>query len=104
MSGIKRLLISLTGGIFVPFGYFLLIVPSIELSKSSTLAATLFMPLAWPKVLYIFLFGSAGSQTTNILFLIVCNVIMYGLITYAVLFALLREKSPPEMPPPPPQF
>jgi hypothetical protein len=104
MSGIKRLLISLTGGILVPFSYFLLIFPFIELTQSQALGAVLLMPLIWPRVLCILLFGPAGDQTTYVLFTIVCDIILYGLITYAVLLALYREKRQLEPPPPPPQF
>lgn len=104
MSGIKRLLISVTGGILVPFSYFLLIFPLIELIKSQALGAVLLMPLIWPRVLYILLFGSAGNQTTYVMFTIVCDVILYGLITYAVLLALFGKKPQLKPPPPPPQF
>ena len=100
----KRLLISLTGGILLPFGYFLLIVPFIELTKSLTIGRVLLIPLVWSSFLYLLLFGSEGSQTTYVLFTVVCDVILYGLITYAVLFALQREKPQPKLPPPPPQF
>jgi hypothetical protein len=104
MSGIKRLLISLTGGILVPFSYLLLIVPFIELTRSQAIGAVLLMPLIWPRVLCILLFGPARNQTTYLLFTIICDVILYGLITYAVLLALYREKPRLEPPPPPPQF
>lgn len=108
MSGIERLLVSLAGGILVPFGYFLLILPLVELTGSlgfsMALHQVLFMPLFWPQYLYIFLFGLTGNQTINILFLVACNIILYGLITYAVLSALYRKRVQPELPPPPPQF
>jgi hypothetical protein len=104
MSGIKRLLVSLTGGILVPFSYFLLIVPFIELTRNQALGAVLLMPLVWPRVICILLFGPAENQTTYMLVTIVCDVILYGLITYGVLLALYRERPRLEPPPPPPQF
>lgn len=104
LSGIKRLLVSLIGGILLPFSYFLLVVPLIELFRSKTIGALLLMPLVWPSVLYIFLFGATKNQAINVLFTIICDVILYGLVTYGVLLALHKERERPEAPPPPPQF
>lgn len=104
MSDAKRWVISLAGGILVPFGYLLLIIPFIELFKSLAIGTLLLLPLIWPRFLYIYLFGLRGNQVIFVLFIIICDIILYTLITYAVTHKLCREKPRPVLPPPPPQF
>jgi hypothetical protein len=93
MASIKKLVISLVGGIIVPFSYLLIAAPLADNIDSPAIQLLLLMPLVWP-----------GYLWSNLTFLIVCDILLYGLITYAVFQAVTKEAVRPPPPPPPPRF
>jgi hypothetical protein len=68
------------------------------------------MPFGWPRPLWIFLMGRQPTENDilgGIIFLAVCNTMLYGVIAYAALLLLSvfrRKKVSYDSPPPPENF
>lgn len=104
---LKRLLLSVVLGFLLPLSYAIILS---EASDRTGKTAPEFMraPFGWPRPLWIFLMGrqpSEGDLITGVIFLALCNIALYGAITYAVLLALsmVRRKRAVNDPPPPPE-
>ena len=110
----KRLALSLVGGFAIPFLYTIIIGPASLYIESQTLNRFAAYPVRWPiLILYRFAsFDSLGSfpfrdQDSTILFLyiVICNVVAYAILTYTLLWVLSKRKSKVyESPPQPPRF
>lgn len=102
----KRLALSLLGGIAIPFVYAIIVGPLSLYIKNEFLNHYLSYPIRWPVlILYpLFLTDVLNNEDLVLLLIIVCNVILYTLLTYCVLLVFFRRKKPElESPPPPAQ-
>jgi hypothetical protein len=104
---LKRLLLSVVLGFLLPLSYAIILS---EASDRTGKTAPEFMvsPFGWPRPLWIFLMGRQPEENdliNGIIFLALCNIVLYGAITYAVLLALsaVRHKRTVLEPPPPPE-
>ena len=104
----KRLLLSVLGGFVIPFLYTALFGPLSLYTHSERINHLLWIPIGWPQILYFYLFSplsvNAPHIADNTLFIIqiVCDVTLYGTLTY--IFLLMRSLKKPttyDEPPPP---
>ena len=111
---VKRLILSLIGGILFPFIYTAIVGPLTLYIESELLKSILGAPVRWPiMILYSFVsFDALGrfpfrDSDGNLLLLysIICDIILYSAITYVLLARFWkRQPSPVTSPPQPPQF
>jgi hypothetical protein len=106
---VRRLALSVVLGFLLPLGYsFLLSEASDYIGKAAP--EFLVMPFGWPRPLWIFLMGRQPTENDiigGIIFLAVCNTLLYGVIVYVALlmFSVARRKRVGyESPPPPEHF
>jgi len=109
----KRLAVSVLGGFAIPFLYTIIIGPASVYIRSQILNRFAEYPVRWPiLILYRFAsFDSLGSfpfrdQDSTIMFvyIVVCDVVLYTILTYFLLWAFSWRKgkvykSPPQPPP-----
>ena len=103
----KRLLLSLVGGFVIPLLYAVIVGPLSVYIKSERINHLLWMPIGWPQILCFYLFPmsySTPSLPDGAMFAIqiVCDVTLYGSLTYLFLLtrSLKRPKAYDEPPPP----
>jgi hypothetical protein len=103
---IKRILLSIVLGFLVPFSYAL----GLSLFGDYTgtvVPQSLVYPFGWPRPLWIFLMGRQPLESDiigGIVFLTICNIALYGTLSYLALsgLQLLRHKpADPDLPPSP---
>lgn len=107
----RRVVLSILGGFFFPFCYAVIAMPLSVYIKDAEIRWILSVPLGWPRFLYFYLFVPffgdplANNQVALVLYVIVCDVLFYTVITYFVLSIRSALKPPPiayvEPPPPP---
>lgn len=100
----KRLALSLLGGILLPIGYAMIAGPLSVYIDNRGLKYFLTLPVAWPRVLlFTFAYSASVSISDNlfVVLMIVCNVTVYSIVTYVALLALSfrRVKRKVEGPP-----
>ncbi len=104
---IRRILLSCALGFLIPFSYAL----SLSLFSDYTgksVSDLMVYPFGWPRPLWILLMGRQPLETDlipGIVFIAVCNIALYGTLSYVALsgLQLLSHKPPdPGLPPPPP--
>ena len=110
----KRLAVSVVGGFAIPFLYTIIIGPASLYIESQTLNRFGEYPVRWPiLILYRFAsFDSLGSfpfrnQDATVMFayIVVCDVVLYAILTYSLLWAFSKRKSKLyESPPQSPRF
>jgi hypothetical protein len=106
----KRLLLSLLGGFGLPLLYAVIVGPLSVYIKSERINHLLWIPIGWPQILCFYLSPmsySSPSLPDNAIFAIqiVCDVALYGSLTYIILLARsLRKRKTYTEPPPPPVF
>jgi hypothetical protein len=104
---IKRMVLSLVLGFLLPLGYaFTLSVASDYTGK--TVPDFMTMPFGWPRPLWVLLMGRQPAEAdllTGLIFLAICNIMLYGFVIYAALLMLsiVRRKREDIEPPPPPE-
>ena len=109
----KRIALSVLGGFAIPFLYTMIIGPASLYVESQTVNRFAAYPVRWPiLILYRFAsFDSLGSfpfrdQDATVMFayIIVCDVALYAILTYFLLWAFSKRKSNGyESPPQPPR-
>jgi len=101
----KRLALSLFGGFAIPFLYTIIVGPLTLYIESPTLNRLADYPVRWPIfVLYGFVpldsFPFRDQDSTALLtYIIGCEVILYTILTYFLLWGFLKRKSKPSEPP-----
>ena len=102
---------SVAGGFLIPFCYSIPAGLLALYSENERVEYILWIPVGWPRILYYRLITSPSGHgldiDDNIFFIImvVCNMALYGALTY--LFLLMRSLRKPKTyaePPPPPTF
>ena len=104
---IKRLGLAAALGFLLPFGYAFALS---EVSDYIRRPVPEFMvwPFGWPRPIWIFLMGRQPREADiigGIIFLTLCNIVLYGVFSYAALtmFSMLRGRQVEYAPPPPPE-
>jgi hypothetical protein len=104
---IKRLGLSAILGFLLPLSYAFMLS---EFSDYTGKAVPEFMVMAfgWPRPIWIFLMGRQPAESDvipGLLFLTLCNILLYGTLIYVLLsiFGLLKRKPVDYEPPPPPE-
>ena len=105
----KRIVLSLAGGILLPFSYAILLGPVSLLTEDESLRWLFGMPIRWPAELYfeIWLWSGFSFSVSDEAFMVLivgCNVLLYGFLTYCalLLLSLRRNQAKPNSPPLPP--
>ena len=102
--------LSVLGGFLIPFLYTIIVGPLSLYIKSETLNQLADYPVRWPiHILYRLVpFGSFPfrdqDSTALLIYIIGCDVILYAILTYFLLWAFLKRKSKAFDPPPNPPF
>ena len=102
-STVKRLALSLLGGFLIPFLYSIVVAPFTPYFENyRTLDFLLEVPVRWPililDALRVFPFDGGAAL---LLYIVGCNVIFYGSLSYFLLFALSRGSKTHPSPPAP---
>jgi hypothetical protein len=103
---VRRILYSAVLGLFVPLTYALTLSLAADYSGRS-IPNFMVYPFGWPRPLWIYLMGHQPSEDDlifGIVFIALCNIALYGALSYMALTALhlLRHKPvEPTLPPPP---
>ena len=107
----KRLAFSLFGGFAIPFLYTIIVGPFSRYIESPILRRLAHYPVRWPiLILYRFVpFDSTLFRDKNLpalfVFIVGCNVILYTILTYLLLWGFTKRKGKPiDAPPNPPLF
>ena len=110
----KRLALSVVGGFAIPFLYTVIVGPASLYIENRTLNRFAEYPVRWP-ILILYRFASFDSlssfpfrdQDANVIFayIVVCDVVLYAILTYFVLLVFSKRKSKGyKSPPQPPRF
>jgi hypothetical protein len=90
-----------------PLSYSIVAGPLSTLVEDNRLRLLLDIPVAWPRLLYFYLFASlsgrslVNNETALLAYIVGCNVVLYTLVTYFALLVfsfkrvVLKEISPP---------
>lgn len=99
----KRLALSVLGGVAIPFLYSVVFGPLTTYTNNETLNHYLGYPVRWPVLILYrwFPIDVSNNETFLLLLVISCNVLLYTLLTYCVLFAVSKRKVQSHLPPPP---
>ncbi len=105
----KRLLLSAVGGFGIPFLYGIVAGSFSPFIGNDSLNFLFWIPIGWPRILYFHSLRSFSNGAPSIedsslfVIMILCNVVLYGCITYIFLFfrSFRKPKAKVELPPPP---
>lgn len=107
---IKRLLLSVILGFLLPLGYAFLLSEASDYTRKAV-PDFMVMPFGWPRTLWIYIMGRQPSESDlvgGIIFIAVCDTLLYGLIVYVSLLLISISTRKPiaseSMPPPPHDF
>jgi hypothetical protein len=106
----KRLLLSVLGGFAIPFLYAITTGPLSLYIASERINYLLWIPIGWPKILYLYLFPPYSSHSphlddsTLLIVIITCDVLLYGSLTYLLLWIRMGRKPTAYTEPPPPHI
>lgn len=103
----KRVILSIVVGFMCPAA-FIVTMAVIGVSTGTKPSQNVAMLVAWPRVLWDLLVEDSRSEanrSTGLLFITICDTIVYGAITYVILTAVsaVRPKTVALGPPPTPQ-
>jgi hypothetical protein len=107
----KRLVLSLVGGVAIPFLYTIIVGPLSTYIQNPDLNALMSFPVRWPVIILMrflhldsFLFRNE-DEIPLLLFIVISNVLLYSFVTYVLLLRFWKRKTPQIKPPPdPPLF
>ena len=100
----KRLALAVAGGFVIPFLYAIVAAPLSSYITNPTLDRLLMFPVRWPiLILFQLHFLPFENEIAILVYIVVCNVILYSILGYVLLLGLTRRKkaallSPPEPP------
>ena len=103
---LKRVLLSALLGFLVPLSYAFVLSEALDYT-GKTAPDFLVMPFGWPRPLWILLIRrqpSDGDLIAGLIFVAICNIVLYGTLIYAALLIISasRSKRVDREPPPPP--
>ena len=101
----KRLALSVFGGFVIPFAYSVIAFTLSRQVKSESLDLLAGVPVRWPLLFLSELGFHVEKNTATFLYLVASNVLLYTILTYCFLCAVLKRKTRESVPPPyPPSF
>jgi hypothetical protein len=106
----KRVLLAIGSGFLIPFLYAVVTGPLSNLVENYWLHEALYIPIGWPRLFLqrVLPLGSFpfrdGDATTLLFFMIVCNIGLYGCLSYFFFWWLSQRKRAHRETPPPPNF
>ena len=107
----KRLILSVIGGVAIPFLYSITAGPLTNYIENPSLRQLASYPVRWPIIVLEYFLPLDSfpfrdeNQTFLLLFIIVSDVLLYSLLTYIVLLRFWKRKTPQlKLPPDPPRF
>jgi hypothetical protein len=103
-QNMKRLALSVFGGFVIPFTYSVIAWTLSRYVKSETLNILAGYPVRWPSLILYRLGFPVGKGIPTLLYILGCNVLLYTLLTYCFLWAILKRKRKEFAPPPNPPF
>ena len=98
----KRLALSVFGGLVIPFTYAVIAATLSPYVKSETVNLLIGYPVRWPLLIPYRLGFPVQKDTATVLYIAGCNVLLYTLLTYCFLWAILKRKTRESVPPPSP--
>ena len=107
LFSIKRLIISAVLGFLLPLSY-MIILSLVGDYTGKLVPEFMVIPFGWPRPIWIFLIGRQPSDAdllTGLLFMALCNIGLYGAVSYVALtmLPLLKRKHVDYEAPPPPE-
>src|SRR5438132_14386863 len=102
----KRLALALLGGFLIPFVYSIIAAPLSAYITNPIIDRLLMYPVRWP-ILILFRFGFLpfDNEIALLIYLIVCNVCLYSILSYFLLWRFSKSKRDiTSLPPKPPPF
>ena len=109
----KRLILSLLGGFLIPFLYAITVGPLTPYIQDQRLNQLANLPVRWPVMILEYTFPlwwtwlswEQGQQIWLLVYIIICNVVLYSLVTYVLLRVFWKpQPKPSPSPPDPPDF
>ena len=102
----KRLALSLLGGVAIPFLYAVIVGPLTNYIENRRLRELADYPVRWPIITLRYFFPLYSFPEVFLLLIIVVpNVFLYSMVTYIVLWRFWKRKTKQfELPPEPPRF
>lgn len=98
----KRLLLSVTGGVAIPILYSIIVGPLSTYIEDRNLNDFLSFPVRWPVIWFLRFFPSSFPDGwTGVVLILGCDVLLYTILTYVILLAVWKPKVAPRLPPPP---
>ena len=109
-ANVKRATLSILGGVAFPVSYSILAGPVSTLVEDNRLRLLLYVPVGWPRLLCFYFVGSLNerplfdNEIALLAYIVVCNVVLYTLMTYFVLLVFpFKRVVIKEIPPPYPR-
>jgi len=107
----KRLLLSVVCGFGIPFLYTITVGPLLLTGENDRIEYLAWIPIGWPKILYYYLFPPLSSRALELddsallIIIITSDVLLYGSLTYFILWLRsFRKLKAYSEPPPPPNY
>ena len=107
----KRVVLSLLGGVAIPFLYAVIVGPLTNYTENESLRQILSYPVRWPAITLFELLPLDSFSFTDrdatflLLFMVVCDVLLYSIVTYLLLWRFWKRKTKQlELPPKPPSL
>lgn len=107
----KRIALSVIGGFVIPFAYAVIVGPLTAYTKNEAVLRFSYVPIGWPRLILqrIVPLNSFPFRDTDtvalLIYMIVCDVVLYALLTYFLLWRFSRRKNDESLVPPnPPSF
>ena len=103
----KRLVFSVVGGVVIPFLYMVIVGPITTYIQDDRLKQLMGYPVRWPVIVLqgLLPLGSfpfrVGEEPFLLLLIALCDVLLYSILTYILLWRFLKQKPqilrlPPE--------
>ncbi|HEX8493633.1 MAG TPA: hypothetical protein VF658_12370 [Pyrinomonadaceae bacterium] len=97
---------SVLGGIIIPFCYSITAGPLSTYTENPTVHRIVYIPIGWPKLILYRLSPTGAAAFENkyglLPYIIICDIVLYSLLTYFFLLAFSTRKSKIQAEPPPP--
>ena len=104
---VRRVLLSCVLGFLVPLSYAFMLSTVYDYAQRPT-PQFLAWPFGWPRPLWVLAMGREPTEADlwhGVIFIAVCNTLLYGVVVYAALtvLSMLRRGGADFEPPPPPE-
>ena len=111
ITTMKRLALSLLGGVAIPFLYAVIVGPLTNYTENESLRQIVSYPVRWPAITLNELLPLDSFPFRDrdgiflLVFIVVCDVLLYSIVTYLLLWRFWKRKTKEfELPPKPPSL